>query len=105
VICNNENSLFKYEKKYGVSFIKKAKRAGMINRNWTHHSPSGMNNDKIPAIIVIMERPEMQIMLKCGSSVLLPVVLFTSWKKRMPHVQQREVIYNHASKVVSIIIS
>jgi hypothetical protein len=63
-----------------------------------------MNSDNMPATIVITERPVIQIILKCGKVISVSVILFIKCKTRMPHVQQRKLIYNHANRVASIII-
>lgn len=76
---------------------------GSINKNWTHHSPNGINNEIIPAIMVIAERPVIQMMLKCESCSSLFVIFFMNCKKRTPHIQLRNDIYIHARSVVSII--
>ena len=78
-------------------------RLGIIKMNWTHHSPSGINKDSAPAIIVIVESPITQIMLKCkrGSSFFEDP--FSKVIVSIPHVQQRNVTYNQAVRVTNII--
>jgi hypothetical protein len=90
--CRSWNSFFSASKNAGESFLKNKTRHGMINKNCTHHSPNGMNNERVPAITVMAERPAMQIMLKCGSCNLFLVIFLMKWKKRMPHIQLRNEI-------------
>jgi len=96
------SSFFSAEKNKGESFLKNKARQGKINKNCTHHSPNGMNNERILAKTVMTERPVIQMMLKWGrcKSVFATLIIF---KKRTPHVQQRKVIKIHASRVVSIV--
>src|SRR5204862_7565849 len=90
--CRSCNSFFSTVKKAGESFLKNRKREGMINKNCTHHLPSGINNERVPAITVMAERPIIQMMLKCGNCNLLFRIFFMNCKKRMPHIQLRNEI-------------
>jgi hypothetical protein len=90
--CRYSNSFFSAAKNAGESFLKNKTRQGMINRNCTHHPPSGMNNERIAAITVMAERPVIQMILKCGSCNSFRVVFFMNWRKRMPHIQLRNEI-------------
>jgi len=65
---------------------------GIIKKNCTHQLPNGMINESMAAIIVIAERPVIQMILKCGNLRSAFVILLISCKKRTPHVQQRKVI-------------
>src|SRR6478752_3796449 len=83
--CRSWNSFFSAAKNAGESFLKNKPRQGRINKNCTHHSPSGMNNERVPAITVMTERPVIQMMLKWGSCNSFLVIFFMNCKKRMPH--------------------
>src|SRR4029079_12425209 len=87
--CRSRNSFFSTAKNAAESFLKNKTRQGMINKNCTHHSPSGMNNERIDAITVMAERPVIQMRLKCGSCNSLFIIFFMNCKKRMPHNQLR----------------
>src|SRR6187397_2399357 len=87
--CRSCNSFFSAAKNAGESFLKNKTRHGMINKNCTHHSPSGMNRERVAAITVMAERPVIQIMLKCGSCNSLIIIFFMNCKKRIPDIQLR----------------
>src|SRR6187402_1092280 len=84
--CRSCNSFFSTAKNAGESFLKNKTRQGMINKNCTHHSPRGMNKERVPAITVIVERPVIQMMLKCGSNSSFRVIFFRNCRKRIPHI-------------------
>ena len=86
------NSFFSASKNAGESFLKNNTRQGMINKNCTHHSPNQMNNERVPAITVMAERPVIQLILKWGSCDSFRVIFFMNWRKRMPHIQLRNEI-------------
>src|SRR5215204_7178094 len=83
--CSTCNSFFSAVKNAGGSFLKNKTMQGAINKNCTHHSPNGMNNERIPAITVMAERPVIQMMLKYGACNSLLVIFFMNCKKRTPH--------------------
>src|SRR6186713_1166190 len=84
--CRSCNSFFSAVKNAGEFFLKNKTRQGRINKNCTHHSPSGMNNERMPAITVMAERPVIQMMLKCGNCKSLLTIVFRNRKKRTPHI-------------------
>src|SRR6478752_6096948 len=87
--CRSCNSFFSAAKNAGGSFLKNKTRQGTINKNCTHHSPSEMNNERMPAITVMAESPIIQMMLKCGICKSFFVIFLIDCKERMPHIQLR----------------